>query len=74
MEVPNIEATTEGNYIFSPKEWLERFWQHNTKRKYKMDKLELIRRAEITQNGCTANEGEYRKILYRAMTQKHCTK
>ena len=73
MEVPNFEATTEGNYIFLPNQWLERLWQY-TKRKYKMDKTDLIRRAEITQNGCTENEGEYRKSLYRALTQKRCTK
>ena len=50
IEVPILEDTTNGKRIFTPKQWLERFRQ-NTKRKYKIDFTELIRGADITQNG-----------------------
>ena len=46
LELPNFEATTDGKKIFTPKQWLELFRQY-TKRKYKMDIAELIRREEI---------------------------
>ena len=57
IEVPNFEATSDGKRIFTPKQWLERFRQY-TKRKYKMDITELIRGAEMTQNGWTGKEAE----------------
>ena len=57
IEVPNLEATSDGKRIFTPKQWLERFRQY-TKRKYKMDISELIRGAEMTQNGWTGKEAE----------------
>ena len=31
LEVPNIETTTDGKKVFTPKQWLERFRQY-TKR------------------------------------------
>ena len=57
IEVPNFEATSDGKRIFTPKQWFERFRQY-TKRKYKMDITELIRGAEMTQNGWTGKEAE----------------
>ena len=57
IEVPNFEATSDGKRIFTPKQWLERFRQY-TKRKYKMDITELIRGAEMNQNGWTGKEAE----------------
>ena len=57
VEVPNLEATSDGKKIFTPKQWLERFRQY-TKRKYKIDIAELIQGAEKTQNGWTDKEIE----------------
>ena len=57
IEVPNLEATSDGKSIITPKQWLERFRQY-TKRKYKIDIAELIRGADITQNGWTEKENE----------------
>ena len=49
-EVPNVEATSNGNRLSTPKGWLESFRQY-TKRKYKIDIAELIRGTEVTRNG-----------------------
>ena len=57
IEVPNLEATSDGKKIFTPKQWLERFRQY-TKRKHKIDIAELIRGEEITQTGWTGKENE----------------
>ena len=57
IEVPNLAATSDGKSIFTPKQWLERFRQY-TKRNYKIDIAELIRGADITQNGWTEKENE----------------
>ena len=55
IEVPNFETTSDGKWIFTPKQWLERFRQY-TKRKHKMDISELIRGAETTQTGWSGKE------------------
>ena len=52
IEVRNFEATTDGEKIFTPKQWLEQFRQY-TKRKHKTDMAELFRGAEMTQNDCS---------------------
>ena len=31
IEVPNLEATSDGKRSFTPKQWLERFRQYNGK-------------------------------------------
>ena len=60
IEAPNFEATSDGKSIFTPEQWLERFWQH-IKRKHKMDIAELIRGAEITQTGWSGKEAEFQE-------------
>ena len=57
IEVPNLEATSPRKRIFTPKQWLERF-RHYTKREYKIDIAELIRGADVTQNGWPKKENE----------------
>ena len=57
IEVPDFEDTSDGKRIYKPKQWLERFRQH-TKRKHKIDITELLRGAEMTQNGWTGKETE----------------
>ena len=54
--VPNLEAkATDGNPVFTPKQWLERFTQFS-KREHKIDIALLIKGEEITQNGWTAKK------------------
>ena len=60
IEVPNFEATSDRKRIFTPKQWFERFRQ-NTNRKHKMDIIQLIRGAEITQTGWSGKEAEIQK-------------
>ena len=57
IEVTNFDATSDGKRIFTPKQWLERFRQY-TKRKHKMDIIELLQGAEITQTGWSGKEAE----------------
>ena len=57
FEVPNLEATSDGERRFTPKQWLERFRQY-AKRKHKMDITEFIPGAEITQTGWSGKEVE----------------
>ena len=71
IEVPNFKATSDGTPIFTPKQWLENFRQY-TRRKYKVDIIEVIRVAEKTQNGWSEKETEVQKDLI--WTPKHCTK
>ena len=54
IKVHNLEVTSDGNHIFTPKQWLERFRQ-NVKRKYKS---ELTRGAEMTETTWTEKEME----------------
>ena len=49
--VPNLEAkATDGNPVFTPRQWLERFRQF-CKREHKIDITPLMKREEIT-NSC----------------------
>ena len=54
--VPNQEAkATEGNPVFTSKQWLERLRQFS-KREHKIDIAPLIKGGEITQNGWTGKK------------------
>ena len=47
--VPNLEArVSDGNAIFTPRQWLERFRQF-TKREHKIDNAQLIKGEDITE-------------------------
>ena len=61
IEVPDFEATSDGKRIYTPKQWLERFRQY-TKIKHKIDITELLRGAEMTQNGWTGKETDTRRL------------
>ena len=46
--VPNLEAkASDGNAVFTPRQWLERFRQF-TKRKHKTDITPLMKGEEVT--------------------------
>ena len=54
--VPNLEArASDGNAIFTPRQWLERFRQF-TKREHKIDIAPLKRGEYITVNEWTGKE------------------
>ena len=54
--VPNLEAkASEGNPIFTPRQWLERFRQF-TKREHKIDITPLMKGEGITETGWTAEK------------------
>ena len=54
--VPNLEAkASDGNQIFTPRQWLERFRQF-TKREHKIDITPLIKGEDITEAGWTAEK------------------
>ena len=54
--VPNLEAkATEGNPVFTSKQWLERLRQFS-KQEHKIDIAPLNKGEEITQNGWTGKE------------------
>ena len=54
--VPNLEAkASDGNPIFTPRQWLERFRQF-TKREHKIDITPLINGEDITDAGWTAEK------------------
>ena len=47
--VPNLEArVSDGNAIFTPRQWLERFRQF-TKREHKIENAQLIKGEDITE-------------------------
>ena len=71
LEVPNLEATTDGKKIFTPKRCLERF-PKNTKRKYKMDIAELIEGEEMTRTDWATKESQIQDNFLSA--QKPYTK
>ena len=49
--VPNLEAkASEGNAVFTPRQWLERFQQF-TKREYKICITPLIKGEDVTDSG-----------------------
>ena len=54
--VPNLEAkASDGNPIFTPRQWLERFGQF-TKREHKIDITPLVKGEDITEAGWTAEK------------------
>ena len=54
--VPNLETkASDGNPIFTPRQWLERFRQF-TKREHKIDITPLLKREDITEAGWTAEK------------------
>ena len=54
--VPNLEAkATDGNPVFTPKQWLERFRQF-CKREHKIDIAPLLKGEEIMDTGWTGKE------------------
>ena len=54
--VPNLEAkASDGNPIFTPRQWLERFRQF-TKREHKIDITPLMKGEDITEIGWTAEK------------------
>ena len=56
IAVPNLEAKAgDGNPVFTPKQWLERFRQF-TKREHKIDITPLIEGEEVTETGWTGKE------------------
>ena len=56
--VPNLEAkATDGNPVFTPKQWLERFRQL-CKREHKIDIAPLLKGEKITEANWTGKEQE----------------
>ena len=54
--VPNLEAkATDGNPVFTPREWLERFRQF-TKREHKINIAPLLKGEDVTDTRCTGRE------------------
>ena len=54
--VPNLETkATDGNPVFTPRQWLERF-KHFTKREHKIDITPLLKGEDITDSGWGAKE------------------
>ena len=54
--VPNLEAkATDGNPVFTPRQWLERFRQF-CKPEYKIDMSPLLKGKDITDTGWTGKE------------------
>ena len=54
--VRNLEAkASDGNQIFTPRQWLERFRQF-TKREHKIDITPLAKGEDITKTGWTAEK------------------
>ena len=54
--VPNLEEkASDGNPIFTPRQWLERFRQF-TKREHKIDITPLMKGEDITETGWTAEK------------------
>ena len=54
--VPNLEAkATDGNPVFTPRQWLERFRQF-CKREHKIDIAPLLKGEDITDPGWTGKE------------------
>ena len=54
--VPNLEAkTTDGNPVFTPRQWLERFRQF-CKPEHKMDIAPLLKGENMTDSGWSGKE------------------
>ena len=73
--VPNLEAkASDGNPIFTPRQWLERFRQF-TKREHKIDITPLVK-GKILQKpvGPPKKKQKSKKILSGEWDRKHCTR
>ena len=72
--VPNLETkATDGNPVFTPRQWLERFRQF-CKREHKIDITPLLKGENITDAIGTEKNKPYKKISYGEWDRKHCTK
>ena len=70
--VPNLETkATDGNPVFTPRQWLERFRQF-CKREHKIDINPILKGGNITIG--TEKNKPYKKILYGEWDRKHYTK
>ena len=65
--VPNLEAkATDGNPVFTPKQWLERFRQF-CKREHKIDIAPLLEGEEITETNRTGKEQAVKEDFIRGV-------
>ena len=73
--VPNLEAkAADGNPVFTPKKWLERFRQF-TKREHKIDITPLIKGEDVTESPDGPEKKKpFRKTLPGEWDPKHCIK
>ena len=72
--VPNLEAkTSEGNAVFAPRLWLERFRQF-TKQEHKIDIAPPIKGEEITNPDGPEKKDSIKKISFWECFQKPNTK
>ena len=70
IEVPNVEATTDGKKIFTPKQWLERVPPiHKTKTQKRYSRVNA-RGTEMTQNDRAAKETQIEEDFIWAFVQK----
>ena len=68
--VPNLEAkATDGNPVFTPKQWLKRFRQFS-KQEHKSEIAPLIKGEEITQNGWTGKKQAIQQDFIWGVGQK----
>ena len=64
---PNLETkATDGNPVFTPRQWLERFKQF-TKREHKIDITPLLKGEDITDSGWGAKEQAIQENFFRGV-------
>ena len=72
--VPNLEAkATDGNPIFTPRQWLDRFRQF-TKREHKIDNTPLAKGEDITETGWTEKEATTLEDFIGEWDRRHYTR
>ena len=72
--VPNLEArATDGNPVFTPRQWLERFRQF-CKRQHKIDIAPLLKVEDVTDTGWTEKEQATQEDFCGEWDRKHCIK
>ena len=72
--VPNLETkATDGNPVFIPRQWLERFEQF-TKREHKIDITHVLEREGITDSVGLQKDEQYKKILSGEWHRKHSSR
>ena len=60
---PSVEAkATNGNPVFTPRQWIERFRQFY-KREHKVDIVPLLKGEGVTENGWTGKEQAIKEDL-----------